>query len=73
MNPHEARLKVFETIRDFFVEMGADGESLTPQEQAEVKESLAELTELMLELLRLEVESVEETESGTLITAKLYV
>lgn len=73
MTPNEARLRVFEAITDFFVEMGADEETLTQQERAEVEESLAELTELMLELLRFEVLEVEETKDGTLITAKMYV
>lgn len=73
MNPHEARLRVFETITDFFISMGEGDEPMTPAEKVEVEESLSELTELMLDMLQFQVESAEETEGGLVVVATIKV
>lgn len=59
MNIPEARLKLSETIQEFMVDLAID-EDMSISEIAEVEESMAELTEMLLDTLHLEVREVNE-------------
>lgn len=66
----EAKIDIYETIVDVLVSLAAEDEA-TDEDVAELSEEMAELADILLETLGLEVDSVEE-DGSIKVTLRLY-
>lgn len=66
----EAKIKIYETIVDVLVSIGAD-DDMSDDDVEELAEEMSELTDILLETLGLEVNSVE-ADGSIKVTLRLY-
>lgn len=59
LNPFEARMKIGDAIMDVLADLTVDGEEYTEEDLLEVEEAMGGVADLILQVLNLQVVSVE--------------
>lgn len=60
MNINEARLMLLEEMADLLVDLTIEDDSLTPEEETEMRDAMLSAADIIAEGLRLEVVSVDD-------------